>query len=223
MNRIAEEIKAITAELPQGTRLVAVSKFHPAEAVQEAYDAGQRVFGESHVQELEPKHKTLPQDIEWHFIGHLQTNKVKYIAPYISLIHAVDSWKLLKEIDKQAAKHNRVIACLLELHIAEEATKYGFSRQDCDNLLKEGQWKTLTHVQIAGIMTMASHTDDAERIQADFKKAHDFFDYAKQTYFADAPYFKERSYGMTHDYEIALKENPTMVRIGTKIFGERVY
>lgn len=223
MNRIAQELHEIWEELPTGTRLVAVSKFHPKEAIEEAYNAGQRIFGESHVQELEEKQKSLPTDIKWHFIGHLQTNKVKYIAPYISMIHAVDTFKLLKEINKRAEENNRIIPCLLELHVAEEATKYGFSIEECDDMLKNGEWKQLKHVQIAGIMCMASNVDDEGRIKDDFKRARDFFDYAKQTYFKDDQGFCERSYGMTHDYKIALQELPTLVRIGTKIFGERVY
>lgn len=223
MGTIARELAEIRGELPATTRLVAVSKFHPKEAIEEAYNAGQRIFGESHVQELEEKRKALPADIEWHFIGHLQTNKVKYIAPYISLIHAVDTFKLLKEINKRAGECGRVIPCLLELHVAEEATKYGFTTEECDRMLAEGAWKELHNVQIAGIMCMASNVDDEARIRSDFKKAHDFFDYAKATYFKDDNGFCERSYGMTHDYLTALKEAPTLVRIGTKIFGERVY
>lgn len=223
MSTIAQELEEIRKELPCGTRLVAVSKFHPKEAIEEAYNAGQRIFGESHVQELEEKRKALPTDIEWHFIGHLQTNKVKYIAPYISLIHAVDTLKLLKEINKRAEECGRVIPCLLELHVAEETTKYGFTPEECDQMLSEGAWKSLHNVQIAGIMCMASNVDDEVRIRSDFKKAHDFFNYARSTYFTDDKHFCERSYGMTHDYMVALKESPTLVRIGTKIFGERVY
>lgn len=223
MGHIAQALQEIRTELPDSTRLVAVSKFHPAEALEEAYKAGQRIFGESHVQELEEKRKELPADIEWHFIGHLQTNKVKYIAPYISMIHAVDTYKLLKEINKRAEECGRVIPCLLELHVAEEATKYGFTVDECERLLTAGDWKGLHHVQIAGVMCMASNVDDEARIRSDFKKAHDFFDFAKRVYFKDDPHFCERSYGMTHDYRIALRESPTLVRIGTKIFGERVY
>lgn len=223
MSRIAQELQEIWKELPDTTRLVAVSKFHPKEDVEEAYRAGQRIFGESHVQELEEKQKALPKDIEWHFIGHLQTNKVKYIAPYISMIHAVDTFKLLKEINKRAEENGRTIPCLLELHVAEEATKYGFSTEECKQMLAEGEWKELVHVQIAGIMCMASNVDDEERIRSDFKRVHAFFNYAKETYFKADEKFCERSYGMTHDYHIALKEAPTLVRIGTKIFGERVY
>lgn len=223
MGHIAQELEEIWKELPDTTRLVAVSKFHPKEAIEEAYEAGQRIFGESHVQELEEKQRVLPKDIEWHFIGHLQTNKVKYIAPYIRMIHAVDTFKLLKEINKRAEENNRRIPCLLELHVAEEATKYGFSIEECDQMLASGEWKELPHVQIAGIMCMASNVDDEERIRSDFRKAHEFFEYTKKTYFKDDANFCERSYGMTHDYKIALKESPTLVRIGTKIFGERVY
>ena len=148
-------LSEIKAELPQTTQLVAVSKFHPAEAIKEAYDAGQRIFGESKVQELEEKHTILPKDIEWHFIGHLQTNKVKYIAPYISMIHAVDSYKLLAEINKQAAKADRIIPCLLEIHIAQEETKFGFTPEECTEMLKDGSWKELKNVCISGIMGMA--------------------------------------------------------------------
>lgn len=223
MGRIAQELDEIRRELPEGTRLVAVSKFHPTEAVREAYEAGQRIFGESHAQELDAKRKELPADIEWHFIGHLQTNKVKYIAPYVSMIHAVDSFKLLQEINKRAAENNRHIPCLLELHVAEEVTKYGFTTEACDRMLAAGEWQQLVNAPIAGIMCMASNTDDEQRIREDFKKAHDFFNYAKETYFKNDERFCERSYGMTHDYRIALKEQPTLVRIGTKIFGERVY
>lgn len=223
MGHIALELEEIRKELPASTRLVAVSKFHSKEAIEEAYKTGQRIFGESHVQELEEKRKVLPKDIEWHFIGHLQTNKVKYIAPYISMIHAVDTFKLLKEINKRAEECARVIPCLLELHVAEEATKYGLTTEECDKMLAAGEWKALRNVQIAGVMCMASNVDDEARIKSDFKKAHDFFNYAKETYFKNDDTFCERSYGMTHDYQIALQESPTLVRIGTKIFGERVY
>ena len=161
---IQANLKEVLSELPAGVRLVAVSKFHPNEALEEAYAAGQRIFGESHVQEMTQKYETLPKDIEWHFIGHLQTNKVKYIAPYIAMIHAVDSYKLLAEIDKQAAKCNRVIPCLLEIHIAEEESKYGFSFEACREMLETTPWKELTHVCISGVMGMATNTDDESQI-----------------------------------------------------------
>ena len=202
---------------------MAISKYHPNEYIEAAYAEGQRVFGESHEQELKLKHETLPKDIEWHFIGHLQTNKVKYIAPYIHMIEAVDSLKLLKEIDKQAAKCNRVIDVLLELHIAEESTKYGLTLEQCRRLLADGEWRQLQHVRICGLMAMASFTDDQSQIRREFTTAADFFDEVKLQYFSDAPWFRERSWGMSDDYPIAVDCRSTMVRIGTTIFGPRVY
>lgn len=218
---IARRLHEVKANLPQGVRLVAVSKFHPAECIQAAYDAGQRVFGESREQELAKKVEVLPKDIEWHFIGHLQTNKVKYIAPYISMIDAVDSLKLLREINKQAAAHGRVIKVLLELHIAEEETKYGLTLDDCRQLLDGGEWREMKNVEICGLMMMASHIDDEQLIRSEFRLAADFFDEVKAKHFADAPGFCERSWGMSHDYRIAVQCRSTMVRVGTYIFGER--
>ena len=209
--------------LPAGVRLVAISKFHPNEYIEAAYAEGQRIFGESHEQELSKKVETLPKDIEWHFIGHLQTNKVKYIAPYISMIESVDSLKLMKEINKQAAKHDRVVKILLELHIAEEDTKSGLSIDACRELLESGEWRELPHVQICGLMMMASNTDDEQQIAREFDAAAAFFDEVKQKYFADSPAFCERSWGMSHDYHIAVNHGSTMVRVGTTIFGPRVY
>ncbi|MCI7598668.1 MAG: YggS family pyridoxal phosphate-dependent enzyme [Prevotella sp.] len=220
---VAKNLHEVVDTLPSGVRLVAISKFHPNEYIEVAYREGQRVFGESHEQELARKVESLPKDIEWHFIGHLQTNKVKYIAPYISMIEAVDSMKLLKEIDKQAAKHERVIDVLLELHIAEEETKYGLTLDACRNLLEEGEWRNLKHVHIAGLMMMASNVDDEQQIASEFDTAKDFFDEVKARYFADDPTFKERSWGMSHDYQIAVRHGSTMVRVGTRIFGPRVY
>lgn len=220
---VAKNLKTVLGNLPGGVRLVAISKFHPYESVRAAYDAGQRVFGESHEQELKKKAETLPKDIEWHFIGHLQTNKVKYIAPYISMIEAVDTMKLMKEIDKQAAKNDRVIDILLELHIAEEETKYGFTPDTCREMLKEGEWRSLSHVRICGLMMMASNVPDEAQIRSEMTAAWDFFNEVKQDYFAGAPYFKERSWGMSHDYRIAVGCHSTMVRVGTAIFGQRVY
>ncbi len=223
MTHIQEEISTITSSLPQGVRLVAVSKFHPEGSIEEAYAAGQRIFGESHVQELQRKQASLPKDIEWHFIGHLQTNKVKYIAPYVSMIHAVDSMKLLQEIDKQAAKCGRVIPCLWELHVAREATKYGFTPEECRAMAEAGEWRKLEHVRLCGLMCMASNTDDMEQVRAEFHQAYQLFLELKAGAFADAPYFKECSWGMSHDYPIALTEGSTLIRVGSKIFGERVY
>ena len=220
---VARNLREVKEALPEGVRLVAISKFHPSECIMEAYGAGQRVFGESREQELAVKAKALPQDIEWHFIGHLQTNKVKYIAPYIAMIEAVDSLKLLKEINRQAAANGRVIKVLLELHIAEEETKYGLSLDDCRSLLESGEWRTLDHVCICGLMMMASNVDDEQQIRSEFNLAALFFDEVKQKYFADDDRFCERSWGMSHDYHIAVQCRSTMVRVGTAIFGERQY
>lgn len=216
-------LREVLGNLPEGVRLVAISKFHPNEYIEAAYEEGQRVFGESHEQELARKVESLPKDIEWHFIGHLQTNKVKYIAPYISMIDAVDSFKLLKEINKQAAKHDRVINVLLELHIAKEETKYGFTPDACREMLKEGQWRELNHVHISGLMMMASNVDDENQIRKEMMEAANFFDEVKRDYFADDDRFCERSWGMSHDYQIAVECRSTMVRVGTAIFGPRVY
>lgn len=220
---VAGNLHKVLADLSEGVRLVAVSKFHPNEYLQAAYDEGQRIFGESHEQELSKKQATMPDDIQWHFIGHLQTNKVKYIAPYIDMIEAVDSIKLLKEINKQAAKHDRVINVLLELHIAQEATKYGLTPDACRQLLADGEWRELKNVHISGIMMMASNVDDEDQIRSEFMQAADFFDEVKAEYFADDDAFCERSWGMSHDYKIAVECCSTMVRVGTTIFGPRVY
>lgn len=221
--RVATNLKKVLADLPEGVRLVAVSKFHPVEELREAYDAGQRIFGESQVQELQRKVAAMPSDVEWHFIGHLQTNKVKYLAPYVSMIHAVDSLKLLREIDRQAAKNDRVINVLLELHIAEEETKYGFSPSDCRELLASGEWREFRHVRICGLMMMATYTDDTKQIRLEMEQAQRLFHELKANYFAEEPSFCERSWGMSHDYKVALETGATLVRIGTTIFGERVY
>jgi len=223
MYDVKGNLKRVLADLPQGVRLVAISKYHPNEYIEAAYEEGHRIFGESHEQELRQKVETLPKDIQWHFIGHLQTNKVKYIAPYITMIEAVDTLKLLKEIDKQAAKNERVIDVLLELHIAEEETKYGLTPDACRQLLADGEWKELKHVRICGLMMMASFVDDEQQIRSEFRIARNLFDELKTQYFADKDYFCERSWGMSHDYPIAVEEGSTMVRVGTSIFGPRVY
>ena len=223
MSEIARNLKQVLADLPEGVRLVAVSKFHPLEMLREAYDAGQRVFGENHVQELQQKVGQMPKDVEWHLIGHLQTNKVKYIVPYISMIESVDSLKLLQEINKQAAKCDRVVRVLLELHIAEEETKYGLTFDACRELLASGEWRELKNVKICGLMMMASFVDDEQQIRSEMLSAADFFDEVKAQYFADDDAFCERSWGMSHDYPIAVECRSTMVRVGTTIFGERVY
>lgn len=223
MYDVKSNLRAVREQLPEQVRLVAVSKFHPDEYIMAAYEEGQRIFGESHEQELKRKQESLPKDIEWHFIGHLQTNKVKYIAPYISMIEAVDSLKLLREIDKQAAKYDRTIDVLLELHIAEEETKYGLTLDACRELLRDGEWRQLKHVRICGLMMMASYVEDTEQIRSEMMLASNFFDEVKSEFFADDPAFKERSWGMSHDFPIAVQCHSTMVRIGTTIFGPRVY
>lgn len=220
---VAKNLHEVLDTLPDGVKLVAISKFHPKEYIEAAYREGQRIFGESHEQELAGKVQSLPKDIEWHFIGHLQTNKVKYIAPYISMIEAVDTVKLLKEINKQAAKYNRVINVLLELHIAEEESKYGFTPDACREFLKSGEWRELKNVHISGLMMMASNVEDKDQIRKEMTFASNLFDELKASYFSDDPEFKERSWGMSHDYPIAVECHSTMVRVGTAIFGPRVY
>nr|WP_314867669.1 YggS family pyridoxal phosphate-dependent enzyme [uncultured Prevotella sp.] len=220
---VAKNLHEVLDTLPDGVKLVAISKFHPKEYIEAAYREGQRIFGESHEQELAGKVQSLPKDIEWHFIGHLQTNKVKYIAPYISMIEAVDTVKLLKEINKQAAKYNRVINVLLELHIAEEESKYGFTPDACREFLKSGEWRELKNVHISGLMMMASNVEDKDQIRKEMTFASNLFDELKATYFSDDPEFKDRSWGMSHDYPIAVECHSTMVRVGTAIFGPRVY
>jgi pyridoxal phosphate enzyme (YggS family) len=203
--------------------LLAISKYQPIEALQEAYDAGQRMFGENHIQEMAAKAATLPKDIEWHFIGHLQKNKVKYIAPYVALIHGIDSYKLLAEVDKQAEKAGRVIPCLLQIHIAQEETKFGFSPDECMAMLDEGTWRTLTHVQIAGLMGMATYTDNHEQIIREFSTLSSLFRKLKETHFKDEPAFCELSMGMSGDYPLAISQGSTLIRIGSRIFGARQY
>ena len=220
---IAKNLQQVWAELPQGVRLVAVSKFHPAEAILQAYQAGQRIFGESKAQELQAKHEALPGDIEWHFIGHLQTNKVKYIAPYVTLIHSIDSPHLLAEVDRQAAKAGRTVDCLLQVHIAREETKFGFTPDECRQYLASGQWRQLEHVRLCGLMGMATNTDDMQQVQAEFQGLAALFREVKAEWFPQAPWFKELSMGMSHDYHEAIAAGSTLVRVGSHIFGERNY
>ena len=223
MNSIVENLKEIAGSLPEGVKLVAVSKTKPGEAIEEACGAGQRVFGENRVQELAEKYEVLPKDIEWHFIGHLQTNKIKYMAPYVSMIHGIDSYKLLAEVDKQAAKVNRIIPCLLQIHIAQEETKFGFSFDECKEMLSAGEWKSLKNIRISGLMGMATNTDSIEQINKEFCSLNNYFKDLKQIYFTDNTEFKELSMGMSHDYHQAIKQGSTLVRVGSKIFGERNY
>ena len=220
---IGENLQKVKASLKPDVKLVAVSKFHKIAELQEAYDAGQRLFGENHVQELVAKQEVLPKDIEWHFIGHLQTNKVKYLAPFVSLIHAVDSMKLMKEIDKQAAKVGRVIDVLLQVHVAAEETKFGFAPKEMMKMLEEGEWTTLNHLRIVGLMAMATNTDDEVQITVEFERVWQLFNAVKMGFFMDDPAFKELSMGMSGDYLIAQEHGSTMVRVGSLIFGERDY
>lgn len=218
---IQSHIDALRETVPSGVTLVAVSKFHPAEVVREAYNAGLRIFGESRVQELVVKKDQLPGDIEWHFIGSLQRNKVRQIAPFISLIHSLDNERLMLEIEKQGALNNRIIPCLLQIHIAEEETKAGFSPDECRRFLDEGKWKACPHVRIAGVMGMATFTDDEVQVRKEFRQLKSQFNRYKAEYFPDDPGFREISMGMTGDYPIAIEEGSTMIRIGTLIFGDR--
>lgn len=218
---IADNLRNITETLPEGVKLVAVSKFHPPELILEAYNNGQRIFGESRMQELDKKHTALPKDIEWHFIGHLQTNKVKAIIPYVHTIHSVDSWKLLSEIEKQAALLKKTVRCLLEVHIAQEESKYGFSFDSCRTFLAANNWKECKFAYLGGIMGMATYTDDTEQIRGEFKKLRLFFDELRSDYFPGDNRFSEISMGMSSDYRIAIEEGSTMIRVGSSIFGER--
>ena len=220
---IASQIQQLRSSLPEGVSLLAISKYQPIEALQEAYDAGQRLFGENHIQEMAAKAAVLPKDIEWHFTGHVQTNKIKYMAPFVSLIHAVDSFRLLREIDKHAAKHNRVIDCLLQIHIAQEETKYGLTMEECRQLLATEPWRELQHIRITGLMAMGSNTDDMDQVRSEFRQMRHLFEELKATYFADESSFAQLSEGMTDDYPIAIEEGSTIVRIGSMIFGSRGY
>lgn len=223
MSQIGNNLLSVKTTLPEDVTLVAVSKYHPNSDLMDAYHQGQRIFGESIVQELRHKQETMPSDIQWHFIGHLQTNKVKYIAPYVSLVHAVDSLKLMQEISKQALKNNRVIDCLLQIHVAQEETKFGFTPEECRQMLRDGEWKKCEGVNICGLMCMATNTDNELRIRQDFKAARNLFNEIKAEFFATTPEFSIRSYGMSDDYPLAIEEGSNMVRVGTRIFGSRKY
>lgn len=218
---IQENLLEIRKHIPENVKLVCVSKFHPADAVQEAYDCGERIFGESRVQELTQKQPILPADIRWHFIGHLQTNKIKYIIDFVELIHGVDSFKLLKEIDNQALKAGRRVKCLLQMHIAQEETKFGFSADEVKEMLISDEFKQLQNVEIAGLMGMATFTENQTQVRSEFKQLKTLFDELKQKYFTENKSFKEISMGMSDDYQLAIDEGSTMVRIGSKIFGNR--
>ncbi len=220
---IAANIKQIKSEIPPHVKLVAVSKTKPNEDILAAYNSGQKIFGENKVQDMTQKYEELPKDIEWHFIGHLQTNKVKYIVPFVSLIHGIDSLKLLKTVDKEAVKHNRVISCLLQFHIASESTKFGFSLPEVRNMFGSEDFSVLGNVKIVGVMGMATFTEDEEQVRYEFRELHRIFETLKKEYFADSCIFHEISMGMSDDYPIAIEEGSTMIRVGSKIFGERNY
>ena len=215
-------LEKILSELaPTQTKLIAVSKTKPNEAIQKMYDQGQRIFGENKVQELVNKYEALPKDIEWHLIGHLQTNKVKYIAPFVQLIHSVDSIKLLKEINKQAAKHDRVINVLLQFHIAEEMTKFGLDMQEAEHLLSSNLFVDMKNIRVVGVMGMATFTNDTEQVRKEFRVLNHIFNQLKNNYFENNHAFREISMGMSGDYSIAIEEGSTMVRIGSLLFGSR--
>jgi hypothetical protein len=220
---IPQRIQEIIKEIPDRVTLVAVSKTKPIADILEAYNGGYRIFGENKPQELTQKFNELPKDIQWHMIGHLQTNKVKYIAPFVSLIHAVDSLKLLKEINKQALKNNRVISCLLQFHIAEEETKFGLNLQEAYEILSSDDFKNMNNISIAGVMGMATYTDDEKQIRKEFNNLKSIYTQLKTICFNDLDSFKEISMGMSGDYQIAIEEGSTMIRVGSTIFGERHY
>jgi pyridoxal phosphate enzyme (YggS family) len=219
---IKSNIKAINDTLTAGCKLIAVSKTQPVEKIQEAYQTGQRIFGENKAQEVQAKYEALPKDIEWHMIGHLQSNKVKYIASFVSLIHSVDSVKLLEEINRQGQKSNRVIPCLLQIYIADEDTKFGFSQEEVIELLNNYP-PSFTHVHILGLMGMASFTNDQQQIRAEFRSLKVLFDEIRIMPLPPQVEMKELSMGMSGDYRIGMEEGSTLVRIGTGIFGERNY
>lgn len=223
MSSVTDNLKHIAGELPSGVTLIAVSKTKPVEMIEEAYAAGQRVFGENKVQEMVDKYEQLPKDINWHMIGHLQTNKVKYIAPFVALIHGVESLKLLETINKEANKVGRVIPCLLQFHIAQEETKFGLTLEEAREILESEAYRGMQNVRIAGVMGMATNTDNEEQIRTEFRHLKEIFDTLKREYFPGNADFKELSMGMSGDYPIAVQEGSTMVRVGSAIFGARQY
>ena len=220
---IKENLDIVRATVPSDVTLIAVSKTKPVSDLQEAYEAGQRIFGENKALEMRDKHQALPDDIQWHFIGHLQTNKIKYIAPFVTLIHAIDSLSLLEAVNKEAAKNNRVINCLLQFHIAQEETKFGLDMEEARAMLESESYKNLNNINICGVMGMATFTDDAAQVRDEFKSLKNIFETLKENYFKGNESFKEISMGMSDDYPIAIEEGATMVRVGSKIFGARNY
>jgi len=218
---IQSNLTDFLSKLPKNVKLVAVSKTKPAQIISEALETGHRVFGENKVQELTDKQAHLPGAIEWHFIGHLQRNKVKYIAPFVALIHAVDSLKLLAEINKQALKNDRVIDCLLQFHIAKESTKFGLDYHEAIELLESDRYKSFKNIRITGVMGMATFTKNMVQVRDEFRTLKNYFDKLKKNYFANAAAFREISMGMSDDYQVAIEEGSTIIRVGTKIFGDR--
>ena len=220
---IKDNIEKIRATLPDSVTLVAVSKTKPVSDLQEAYDANQRIFGENHALEMRDKHEALPKDIQWHFIGHLQTNKIKYIIPFVTLIHSSDSANLLEAVNKEAKKHDRVVDCLLQFHIAQEETKFGLDMEEARQLLDSVEFKAMQNIRICGVMGMATFTEDMDEVRKEFKHLKEIFGTLKNEYFANQSQFKEISMGMSDDYPIAVEEGATLVRVGSKIFGARNY
>jgi pyridoxal phosphate enzyme (YggS family) len=221
MSSIQEHLKLIKDSLPASVTLVAVSKTKPASAIEEAYAAGQRIFGENRVQEVEEKYALLPKDIQWHLIGHLQSNKVKYIAPFIAMIHAVDDEELLAVIDKEAKKNNRSIDCLIQIHIAQEESKFGMSEAEARHFFESGNWKQYSNVNIRGLMGMATFTEDEQQIREEFNGLSSLFKQLRGGVMANQPTFDQLSIGMSGDYRIAIEAGSTLVRVGSAIFGDR--
>ena len=221
MGRISNQLVKIKEQIPLGVKLVAVSKTKPISDIEEAYNAGQRVFGENKVQEMEDKFRALPKDIEWHLIGHLQSNKVKYIAPFVAMIHAVDSEQLLKVIDKEGVKNNRIIDCLIQIHIAQEDSKFGFSEKEAEDFFQSNNWMQYDHVRICGLMGMATFTYDTHQIRSEFKSLKQLFDSIKTTSMREFDSFNQLSMGMSGDFQIGIEEGSTLVRVGSAIFGDR--
>ncbi len=220
---IRDNLEKVRATLPAGVTLVAVSKTHPVGALKEAYDAGQRIFGENKVQEMTLKSRELPDDIEWHFIGHVQRNKIHLMAPYVSVIQGVGSFEVLAEIDRQAARFGRCITCYLQLHIAQEDTKFGFTPDQCRTMLEEGRWRGLGNIRIGGVMGMATNTDDSAQVMREFQYLKQCFDEYRERFFSGSEDFRTVSAGMSGDYGLAIRAGSTMVRIGSSIFGARDY
>jgi PLP dependent protein len=221
MTNIKENILRIKTSLPEHVKLVAVSKTKSPEDIMEAYKTGHRMFGENKVQELLKKYELLPKDIEWHFIGHLQRNKVKQIIPFVSLIHSVDSLRLIEKINEEATSCNKIVNCLLQIHIAQEETKFGFSEVELVQLLPSDTFKAFQNIRVCGLMGMASYTSDNQKIEEEFTSIRQLFIRIKNSYFTNKEYFKELSIGMSNDYKIACEKGSTMIRVGSDIFGER--